>query len=148
MLSALLISLLAHQVSAVRLLLQNDLSASTEYTSALLLDDPTSSGTQASSACSTYNEQLLPSVDSDIQDQLNYLVFRGDLSNSSRIYIGGSSNASSAPALRFARRQGQQCQAYELGTANVTSVDCSIELVSSKTRLTSDVIADGTCFRS
>lgn len=132
MLSHLLIALLAQQASAVRLLLQNDLSASTDLTSALLLDDSRSSGTEASSACSAYNEQLLPSVDTDIQDQLNYLVFRGDLSNSSRIYIGGSNGAaaaSAAPALRFARRQAQQCQAYDVGSANVTSVDCTTELV-------------------
>lgn len=129
MLSVLLVSLLAHQASAVRLLFQNDLSASTDLTSALLLD-ATSTGSEASNACSAYSEQLLPSVNSDIQDQLNYLVFRGDLTNSSRIYVGGSSNASSTPTLRFARRQTQQCQAYEVGSANVTSVDCTTELVS------------------
>lgn len=130
MLSTLLVALLAHQASAVRLLLQNDLSASTDYTSALLLDDARSSGSQASSACSAYNENLLPSVNDDIKDQLKYLVFRGDLSNSSRIYIGGSSNASSTPALRFSRRQAQECQVYSIGNSSVTSVDCTTELVS------------------
>lgn len=129
MLSVFLVSLLASQASAVRLLLQNDLSASTSYTSALLLDDATSSGSQASSACSQYNEQLLPEVNEDIQDQLRYLAFRGDISNSTRIYIGGGST-NSTPALRFARRQTQQCQAYAVGNATVTSVDCSTELVS------------------
>ncbi|KAK9899041.1 alpha/beta-hydrolase [Cystobasidium minutum MCA 4210] len=136
MLSIFLASLLASQASAVRLLLQIDLSASTSYTSALLLDDSTTSGSQASSACSRYNEQLLPEVNEDIQDQLRYLAFRGDISNSTRIYIGGSGgdsgsgggNATALPALRFARRQASQCQAYSVGNASITSVDCSTEL--------------------
>lgn len=145
MLSVLLVSLLAGQASAVRLLFQNDLSASTDVTSALLLE-AASSGTQASSACSAYNEQLLPAVNSDIQDQLSYLVFRGDLTNSSRLYIGSSSNASSTPALRFARRQSQQCQAYDIGSAAGIAIDCGTELVCILHASYWPVADDHTCF--
>lgn len=128
-----LLPLLTSYASAVRLLLQNDLSASAG-TSALLLDDSLIAGTSASSACQVYNEQLLSEVDEDIQDQLRYLVFRGDLSNSTRLYIGSSGsngNATASPALRFARRQASQCQAWSIGDSSVVSVDCSTELVSS-----------------
>ena len=94
-------------VAQVRVLFQNDLSANTS-TSALLIEK-TTVGSNASAACAAYNEQLLSSVSVDIRDQLNYLVYRGDLTNSSRVYLGGSLST-------FWRRWKTDINVYTVGT--------------------------------
>lgn len=128
---AVLLLVVPAALAQVRLLLQNDLSANASLTSALFLSSATT-GTQASTACGRYNEQLLASVDSDIRDQLNYLVFRGDLTNSSQLYIGGGGDNTTTAArpLRFNRRQTESCQVYTVGTGVSESGNCTTELVS------------------
>ena len=118
---SLLLALAATPALAQRILYQNDLSLNSNATSAIFLPEAVT-GSEAASACEAYNEQPLTSVTADLQDQLNYLVFRGELTNSSRIHVGGGS---ASPALRFARRQTASCQAYSVGNATTDAVDCA-----------------------
>ena len=125
MLAPLLLALAPVALAQVRVLYQNDLSLNSNATSALLISDPVT-GDDASQACSAYNEQLLTSVTSDLRDQLDYLVFRGALQNSSQIYIGGGSSA----RLRFKRQS--QCQVYNVGFGLTDTGNCTESLVSEK----------------
>ena len=125
---SLLLALAATPALAQRILYQNDLSLNSNATSAILLPESVT-GTEAASACEAYNEQPLASVTADLQDQLNYLVFRGELTNSSRIHVGGGS---ASPALRFARRQTASCQAYSVGNVTTDAIDCATTGVSDR----------------
>ena len=118
-----LVLLASPALAQIRVLFQNDLSFNATA-AAIFLATPTT-GSNASSACTVYNEQQLSTVSSDIQDQLNYLVFRGDLSNASQIHVGGNA----ASTLRFGKRQSI-CNVYRVGTSDFTTVNCSTMLVS------------------
>jgi hypothetical protein len=122
MIAIILLSLLPAALAQVRVLYQNDLSLNSDATSALFIGQPVT-GQDAAAACATYNEQLLPSVTSDLREQLDYLVFRGILQNSSQIYTGGSSST----RLRF-RRQAS-CQIYNVGFGLGDTGDCTASLV-------------------
>lgn len=122
--SALLLALAPVALAQVRLLYQNDLSLDSNATSALFIPG-TTRGDQISAACSPYNEQPLSDITQGLKDQLNYLVFKGILQNSSDIYIGGGSSAS----LRFKRQS--TCEIYNVGLGLATSGNCTQELVSS-----------------
>ena len=128
------VSVLAASAAQVRVLYQNDLSA-TPSTSALLLGTLTTSS-NSTAACGVYGEQPLTSVTPDIQDQLSYLVYSGELTNSSLLWIGNAINTTLSPT-RFARRQASTCSAYSVGLLNVTTVDCTTALVSIKNSLLS-----------
>lgn len=129
----------------LRLLHQNDLSLNGNSSSALLLLQG-STGVDAATACQQYNEQLVPSVDADHQDQLEYHVFCGDLSGSTQIYVGGN-NGTDAPitTLRFNRRQAvQQCFAYSVESKSVGEVDCSSTLVCEQPQVLTILTTAGT----
>jgi len=115
-------------LAQIRVLFQNDLSANIS-TPALLIEQPTI-GSNASTACALYNEKLLSFVSPDIRDSLNYLIFRGDLTNASRIYVGGP--ASTHPS---AKRWENAFNAYTVGNAMTTPVDGEDPLVCSNTPL-------------
>lgn len=123
MLATLLLAFAPVALAQVRLLYQNDLSLGSNATSALFIPGGTR-GDEAANACAPYNEQLLTSVTSDLKDQLNYLVFRGVLQNSSNIYVGGGTSA----RLRFARQVS--CEIYNVGLGIAAAGDCTAELVS------------------
>ena len=122
---ALATSFAAPALAQLRVLYQNDLSFNASTSALLILQD--TPGSDAASACAGYSEQLLSSVNSDIEDQLKYLVYTGELQNSSRLHLGGGS---SSPALRFARRQQESCNIYNVGVQFVSSGNCSEPLVS------------------
>jgi acetylcholinesterase len=111
-------------LAQLRVLYQNDLSFNASTSALLVLQDTL--GSDAASACAGYSEQLLSSVTPDIEDQIRYLVYAGELQNSSRLHLAPESS----PALRFARRQQADCRAYNVGVQFVSSVNCSESLVS------------------
>ena len=114
-------------LAQVRVLYQNDLSLNSNATSALLISEPVT-GENAAAACAAYNEQLLSSVTPDVKDQLQYLVFRNSLQNSSDVYVGGGS----AARLRFKRQAS--CEIYNVGLGLSDSGNCTASLVSSSSR--------------
>lgn len=126
----------------VRVLYQNDLSGNSEASSALLVYPDSSSTTKDPTAlCGGYNEQLLSDADATsetggVKDQLNYLVFRGDLKSGSQVFIADSSSSSSSAkerrTLRYERNNagGKKCKALTVGTCDVKEVPCWQHLVS------------------
>lgn len=110
--------------SGARVLFQNDLTANFPATSALYLSQQVSYGS-AGASCQAYNEGLLSSVDADVASQLKYLVFAGDVKNSSQIWVGASNsgNSTNVPA-RF-KRQSDFCSAYSIQSNSTSQVDCS-----------------------
>lgn len=127
----------------VRVLYQNDLTANSHSTSALLVYPTTGGPNEAptrspASLCSQYNERLLD-VDeitqaSGIQDQLNYLQYRGDLKKNTQIYVAPT-DSNGKRALRFERENQKACRALTVGSAKVEDVKCSKNLVSMYGRL-------------
>ena len=114
-----------NDVGSVQLLFQNDLVETTTSTSALLLKD-LDSYDNALTKCLALSENLLNEVPADIQDQLTYLVYSGQLDNNARLFIGASNAQGWA---RQVKHQEQSCFAYSLASASVVKMDCSAELL-------------------
>lgn len=142
-LAAALLPSLAH--AQVRVLFQNDLSPDSKASSALLVYPSSPSTKDPSGTCGEYNEQLVSASEasdpsSGIQDQINYLVFRGDLNKDDLVFVAPSSGAGGKQrrTLRWERQNGNgngnsssaaTCSAWNVGTGKVEDVDCSKYLV-------------------
>jgi hypothetical protein len=117
-----------------RILFQNDLS--TNYSTPALYLSRGVGYEAAASACQAFNEQLLSDVSADIQLQLNYLLYAGELSSSSMIWLSGTSSNSSASSAaasatsnvpaRFKRQSS--CTAFTPSSKQLAAVDCAMEL--------------------
>ena len=127
MLGALVLVFAPVVLAQVRVLYQNDLSLDSNATSALFISEPVT-GQSIAQACSAYNERPLDTVTPDLRNQLDYLVFRGSLQNSSQIYIGGGS-----AQLRFKRQAA--CTVFNVGFGLESTNDCSELLVSLSYRI-------------
>lgn len=134
-----LVSLSASRVAAdfVRVLYQNDLTydASSPTKPALFVSTPQPNA-DAVAGCSGYNETLYTGqVTPDIKDQLRYLVYRGELQNSTQLWVD-----STVPASRTRRIKRQddpstlarvaKCRAYTIKSDSVDLVNCNVKLVS------------------
>jgi len=113
-----------NQVGRVQILYQNDLTSNTTSTSALFIQSE-KSYKDASAACRAFSETLLDNVPSDVKDQLNYLVFSGQLESNAQLYI---SFENIHDGMRTCRGREQSCLAYHVAEEKVVEVDCGTEL--------------------
>lgn len=104
-----------NQIGDVQILYQNNLLANSTSTSALLTYQKTSHK-NAITACGALSESLLPDVPSHLEDQLNYLVFSGQVAPCTKIFIAKGSDSC--------------CSAYDVTQKAVVKVDCATDLPS------------------
>ena len=107
-------------IGPARVLYQNDLTGTVNQT-ALLLSEPVVYD-QASQKCQLVSESILPAVEENVYAQLRYLVFNGEINETSAFWVGGTQRSSA----RFKRQQ--ICDAYDYSTNSITQEDCSAKL--------------------
>jgi len=101
------------KIGDVQILYQNDLLANSTSTSALLVHRK-KCYSDAITACSALSESLLTDVTPDLEDQLNYLVFSGQVVPYTKLFV--------------AQGSGSCCSAYDTTQKAVVKVDCATEL--------------------
>ena len=111
-------------VGSIQLLYQNDLTVNTTSTSALLLQSKKSFN-DAISSCAALSESLIAGVPFDVQEQLSYLAYSGQLEENAQIYIVSKSVD---PVIRIRQGQEQKCSAYSMAERMVVKVDCGTKL--------------------
>ena len=111
------------QLGHVQILYENDLLSNTTSTSALLIQSE-KCYPDAVAACNTLSESLLARVPPDVQHQLDYLVYSGQLHQSAKLYISPQATRSRVRALGG----NESCLAYDVTEHKVSEVDCNTPL--------------------
>ena len=112
------------QIGSLQLLYQNQVSARTKSTSAILLQS-LQNYTDAAQSCHALSETLLNGVSQDVEDQLTYLNYSGQLNGDTRVYLSPRNGQADTLEQNAAT---QSCYAYSLVTNATVEVNCSTHL--------------------
>lgn len=120
-------SLTVVSAATVRTLYQNDLSA-TPAVGALIVAP--ASGNNITEACAAFNETPLNGIPDDVQSQIAYLRYSGQIAAS--VYLGLGAFFANGTSVAPGGQNFTGCPAFAVGTGYIATPNCSTITVSSQ----------------